>query len=270
VVRRIAGTHERLVLGLDRGHWAEHQMRPDLVAVHILKPQLRVSGAQFAGVLDPAAVVGGVDRLRSAEADPLAAPHAPGLAVCDPQGRALLLIDDLRRAVAPTAGHAPLPQIGGQHVEIEMVVARDEDGFGHDTLRKRSFQTDGSRAGWPQWKRAPLAERPSRFSVESRSAAGDLAVYLAPEQCARGGAEQGAGGTLPAGVDCPAGESPGCGTDDQAGGAVRLAAVIAAIVAAPVAHAVVGGVIAAVRILRALAMGGSPAWRIGQGWCSGG
>src|SRR5690606_13196078 len=122
-----------------RGPWAEHQMRPDLVAVHILKPQLRGSGAQFAGVLDPAAVVGGVDRLRSAEADPLAAPHAPGLAVCDPQGRALLLIDDLRRAVAPTASHAPLPQIGGQHVEIEMVVARDEDGFGHDTLRKRSF-----------------------------------------------------------------------------------------------------------------------------------
>src|SRR5690606_32997830 len=165
----------------------------------------------------------------------------------------------------------PLPQIGGQHVEIEMVVARDEDGFGHDTLREAIVcRTDGSRAGRPQWKRAPLAERPSRFRVESRSAAGDLAVHLAPEQCARGGAEQGAGGTLPAGVDCPAGESPGCGTDDQAGGAVRLAAVIAAIVAAPVAHAVVGGVIAAVRILRALAMGGSPAWRIGQGRGSGG
>ena len=96
--------------------------------------------------------------------------------------------------------------------------------------------TDGSRVGRPQWKRAPLAERPSRFSVESRSAAGDLAVHLAPEQCARGGAEQGAGGTLPSGVDCPAGQSPGCGTDDKAGGAVRLAAVIAAIVAAPVAN----------------------------------
>src|SRR5690606_28840871 len=65
VVGRIAGAHERLVVGPDRGNGAEHEMAPDVVAIHVLQPEMWMTGAQLGRVLDPAAVVGGVDRLRA-------------------------------------------------------------------------------------------------------------------------------------------------------------------------------------------------------------
>src|SRR5690606_36332814 len=114
----------------------EHEMAPDVVAIHVLQPEMWMAGAQLGRVLDPAAVVGGVDRLRAVaeQCVLLARPETPTLAVGNPHPAGLGDID-ARCPLAPFRRHPLLPYVGRQHVEVEMVVAGDEGGVDHGTLR---------------------------------------------------------------------------------------------------------------------------------------
>src|SRR5213075_2381548 len=100
VVDAIAGLAQRRVVGRDLKDRAENDLRLDAVAVHVLETQFGDGRAPLALVIEAAAVEGVVDRLdgpRVRSGCPwrrrLAAPGAPHLAVADPHGLAVALVD---------------------------------------------------------------------------------------------------------------------------------------------------------------------------------
>src|SRR5205823_6350216 len=145
IVDAVAGLAQYRVVGRDLEDRAENDLGLDPVAIHILEPQFGYRRPPFALVVKPAPVEGVVDRLYGpliAGGGRLAAPGAPCLAVADPHGLTVALLD-MRSAVAQRGRKSLGPQIRRQLAEIHVVVAGDQP-IGHVSLRSRA--RDGAKA----------------------------------------------------------------------------------------------------------------------------
>jgi hypothetical protein len=110
-----------LILEVDGGDGAEDHVGVNAVPVHVRQAQLGDAGAALRLVDDAASVIGVEVHLGAGRGAFLPGPRAPDLAVADPDGIAVAGLD-MGRAIS-VLGHARGPEIGRQHVEVEMIVA---------------------------------------------------------------------------------------------------------------------------------------------------
>ena len=125
VVGAIADAAQPGVLDEQRHDRPVHHSRVHAVTVHVVEAQRGRRRPQHAGLQDAAALEREAPAAHGAGRARAAAPGIPAVAAADPV-RALGRVHDLRGALAPRRGHARLPEILRQPLEVDVVVGGDD------------------------------------------------------------------------------------------------------------------------------------------------
>ncbi len=125
VVGGVAGVAQLLVFELDRGHRTEDHMGVDAIAIHVGEAKL-ADARPALGLIDHAAAIQRrEDGLGSRRGRRLARPTAPDLALAHPHGAPVPFLD-VRRAIAQRGRKALGPEVGGELVQVQVIVTGDQ------------------------------------------------------------------------------------------------------------------------------------------------